>query len=80
MVNSYKLYTNGQHMKVYVLTIYMILVDCDDIILGYHLQLDVACEFIYAINESFVVHVGCNLVLVANWNFSSSVPSLNLIN
>jgi hypothetical protein len=66
MVNSYKLYTNGQLMKVYVLIVYMILVDCNDIMLGHHLQLDVACDFIYVINEISIVHVSCNLFLVAN--------------
>ncbi len=37
MVNSYKLYMNGQHMKVYMLTIYIIHVECDDIMLSHHL-------------------------------------------
>jgi hypothetical protein len=44
MVNSYKLYMNGQHMKVYMLTIYIIHVECDDIMLSHHLRLDVACN------------------------------------
>jgi hypothetical protein len=56
-------------MKVYVLTVYMIVVDCDDIMLGHHLQLDVACDFIYAINEIFVVHANCNFFLVTNYNY-----------
>jgi hypothetical protein len=68
MVNSCKPYMDGQQMKVYMLTIYMIFVDCDDIMLGHHLQLDVAWDFIYVINENFVVHVGCNLFLVANYS------------
>jgi hypothetical protein len=68
MVSSYKLYMNGQQMKVYMLTIYIIHVECDDIILNHHLQLNVACNFAYATNEFFVVHVGYNLFLVANYN------------
>jgi hypothetical protein len=33
MVNNYKFYTNGQWIKVYMLTIYIIHVECDDIML-----------------------------------------------
>jgi hypothetical protein len=54
MVNSYKLYTNDQRMKVYMLIIYIIHVECDDIMLSHHLRLNVACDF----------HL-CN-----EWNFS----------
>ncbi len=50
MINC-KVYTDGQ-MKVYMLTIYIIDVECDNITLSHHLQLDVAC----------------NLFLVANYN------------
>jgi hypothetical protein len=34
-----------------MLTIYIIHVECDDIMLSCHLQLDVACDFTYATNE-----------------------------
>ncbi len=68
MVSSCKLYTIGQHMKVYMLTIYIIRVESNDIMLNHHLQLDVACDFIYAINGILVVHVGCNLFLVVNYS------------
>ncbi len=68
MVSSCKLYMNGQRMKVYMLTIYIIHVECDDIMLNHNLQLDVACDFAYATNGILVVHVGCNLFLVANYN------------
>ncbi len=61
-------YTNGQWMRVYMLTIYIINVECDDIMLGHHLQLDVACHFTYTTNGILVVHVGCNLFLVTNYN------------
>ncbi len=66
MMSSYKLYTNGQWMKVYMLTIYIIHVECDDIMLSDHLELNVVCDFTYASNGILVVHVGCNLFLVAN--------------
>jgi hypothetical protein len=68
MVNNYKFYTNGQWMKVYMLTICIINVECDDIMLSHHLQLDVTCHFIYITKVPLVVHVGCNLFLVANYN------------
>jgi len=53
-------------MKVYMLSIYIIHMECDDIMLNHHLRLDVACDFTYAINENLVVHVGCNLFLITN--------------
>jgi hypothetical protein len=68
MVSSCKLYMNGQRMKVYMLTIYIIHVECDDIILNHHLQLNAACNFIYATNGILIVHFGCILFLVANYN------------
>jgi len=68
MVSSCKLYMNGQWMKVYMLTIYTIHVECDEIMLNHHLQLDVACDFTYATNGILVVHIGCNLFLVASYN------------
>jgi hypothetical protein len=43
-------------------------VECDDIMPSHDLWLDVACDFTYATNEILVVHVGCNLILVANYN------------
>jgi hypothetical protein len=68
MVSSCKLYTNGQWMKVHKLTVYIIHVECDDIMLKHHLHLNVACDFTYAINEILVVHVSCNLFLVVSYN------------
>jgi hypothetical protein len=68
MVSSCKLYMNGQWMKVYMLTIYIIHVECDDIMLSHHLRLNVAYNFIYATNEILVVYVDCNLCFVANYN------------
>jgi hypothetical protein len=49
-----------------MLTIYIIHVECDDITLSHHLQLDVACDFIYVTNGILIVQVSCNLILVAN--------------
>jgi hypothetical protein len=46
---------------VYMLIVYIIHVECDDIMLSHHLQLNVVCDFIYATNEILVVYVGCNL-------------------
>jgi hypothetical protein len=68
MVSSCKLYMNGQWMKVYMLIVYIIHVECDDIMLSHHLRLDVAYNFIYATNGILVVYVDYNLCLVANCN------------
>ncbi len=53
---------------VYMLTIYIIHVECGDIMLNHHLQLNVACDFIYATNGILILHLGCNLFFVANYN------------
>ncbi len=55
-------------MKVYMLAVHIIHVECDDIMLSHHLQLDVTCDLTYATNRILLVHVGCNLFLVANYN------------
>jgi hypothetical protein len=68
MVSSCKLYMNGQWVKMYMLTVYIIHVECDDIMLSHHLQLDVAYNFIYATNGILVVYVDCNLCLVTNYS------------
>jgi hypothetical protein len=49
---------NGQWMKMYMLTIYIIHAECHNIMLSHHLQLDVACKFTYATNGILVLHVG----------------------
>ncbi len=67
-MNSCKFYMNGQQIKVYMLIIYIIHVECDDIMLSHHLQLDVACHFTYATNGILFVHVGCNLFSIVNCN------------
>jgi hypothetical protein len=38
------------------------------VMLSHHLQLDVACNFTFATNEILVVHVSCNLFLIANYS------------
>jgi hypothetical protein len=55
-------------MKVYMLIVYIIHVECDDIMLSCHLRLDVASHFTYATNGILVIHVGCNLFSIANWS------------
>jgi len=42
-------------MKVYMLIVYIIHVECDDIMLNHHLWLHVACNFTYATNEILIV-------------------------
>jgi hypothetical protein len=61
MVISCKFYMVGQWIKVYMLTKYMIYVECDDIILSHHLQPNVECNFIDTTNGIWVVHVSCKL-------------------
>jgi len=55
-------------MKMYMLTIYIICVEHDDMMLNHHLWLDVAYNFTYAINGILVVYVDCNLCLIANYS------------
>jgi hypothetical protein len=55
-------------MKVYMSTIYIIHVKCDDIMLNHHLRLDVTYDFVYGTNGILIVHVGYNLFLIANYN------------
>jgi hypothetical protein len=68
MVSTCKLYMNGQWMKVYMLNVYIIHVDYDDIMSSHHLRLNVAYNFIYATNGILVVYVDCNLCLVTNYS------------
>jgi hypothetical protein len=49
-----------------MLSIYIIHMECDDIMLNHHLRLYVVCDFTYAINEILVVHVGYKLFLITN--------------
>ncbi len=74
MVTSCKLYIDGQWLRVYMLTIYIIHVECDDIMLSHHLRLDVACNFTYATNGILVVHVVVTYfqlqITIPNWDFS----------
>jgi hypothetical protein len=55
-------------MKVYMSIIYMIHVECDDIMQNHHLWLGVACDFTFATNEILIIHVSCNLILIANYS------------
>ncbi len=61
MVSSCKFYMNGQRMKMYIRSVYIIYAECENIMLSHHLQLDVACDFTYATNGVLVIHVGCKL-------------------
>jgi len=61
MVSSCKFYTNGQWMKMYMMIIYIIHAECDNIMLSHHLQLDGARDFTYATYGILVVHLSCNL-------------------
>jgi len=68
MVITCKLYIDGQQMMLYMLTIYIIHVECDDIMFNRHLWWDAACNFIYATSGILAICVGCNLFFVTNYN------------
>jgi hypothetical protein len=55
-------------MMLYMLTIYIIHVECDDIMFNRHLWWDAACNFIYATSGILAICVGCNLFFVTNYN------------
>jgi len=63
---SYKCYTNGQRMNMYMLTIYIIHGSFGDVMLAHDLQLDIGCNFIYATKAILVINVGCNYFIVTN--------------
>jgi hypothetical protein len=58
-----KLYTNCQQMKVYMLIVYIIHMECYDIMLSRDLWLDVACNFTYATHG-----INYNLFLIKNYS------------
>jgi len=53
------LYEWSMDEGLYMLIVYIIHLECDDVMPGHHLRLNVICDFIYATN--LIVHVGCNL-------------------
>jgi hypothetical protein len=55
-------------MKLYMLTIYMIHVDCIDIMANHHLRLNIRYDFIYEINKFLVTFVDCNFFIFANYS------------
>jgi hypothetical protein len=56
-------------MKMYMLIVYVIHLERDDIMLSHHLELDVMCDFTCATNGILVVHVGCKLIFSCKLNF-----------
>lgn len=44
----------GQKMRVYAFTIYIINVECGNIMFNHHLQLVVGCDFTYATNKFLI--------------------------
>jgi hypothetical protein len=63
---SYKCYTNGQSMNMYMLSIYIIHGPFGDIMLTHDLQLDIGCNFTCATKAILVINVGCNYFIVTN--------------
>jgi hypothetical protein len=59
---TYKCYTYGQRMNMYTLIVY-IHGPFDDVMLSYDLQLNVGCDFTYAIKA--IVNVDCNCLIKA---------------
>jgi len=63
-----KLHMNGYSMRSYILTIYIIHVECVDIMMNHHLQLDVKYNFTYATNGFLITCVDCNLFMITNYS------------
>jgi hypothetical protein len=51
---------------MYMLTIYIIHGPFDNIMLSHDLQLNVGCNFTYAIKAILIVNIGCNCFIVTN--------------
>jgi hypothetical protein len=68
LVANMGLVTINQHIKLYMLTIYIIHVKCANIMVNHHLQLNVECNFTYVINGFLVASVDCNLFVVTNYS------------
>jgi hypothetical protein len=62
---SCKCYTDGYKMNMYTLTIYIIHGPFGDVMLSHDLQLDVGCDFTYAIKAILVVNVAYNCFIIA---------------
>jgi hypothetical protein len=56
-------------MNMYMLTIYIIHGPFDNIMLSHDLQLNVGCNFTYAIKAILIVNIGCNCFIVTNWSY-----------
>jgi len=56
-------------MNMYMLTIYIIHGPFDNIMLSHDLQLNVGCNFTYAIKAILIVNIGCNCFIVINWSY-----------
>ncbi len=65
---SCKLHMNGEWMKSYMLTIYIIHMECVDIMANHQLQLNIECNFIYANNGFLIACVDYNFFIFANYN------------
>ncbi len=59
---------NGQWMKSYMLNVYIIHVECADIVMNHHLWLNVGCNFTYVINGIQLHVLICNFFIVVNYN------------
>jgi hypothetical protein len=65
---SYKCYTDGQKMNMYMMTIYIIHGSFGDVMLNHDLWLNVGSDFIYVIKTILVVNIDYNYFIVTNWN------------
>jgi hypothetical protein len=63
---SYKCYTDGQKMNMYMLTMYIIHGPFGYVMLNHDLWLNVGCDFIYVIKAILVVNIDCNCFIVTN--------------
>jgi hypothetical protein len=63
---SYKSYTNGQRMNMYMLIVHIIHGPFGDIMLTHDLQLNIGYNFIYVTKAILVINVACKYFILTN--------------
>ncbi len=58
---SYKLHTNIQWIKLYMMTIYIIHMEYANIMESHHLLLNIECDFTYATTGVLITYANYNL-------------------
>lgn len=74
-----KLHLSGQWIRLYMLTIYIIHVECVDITMNHHLQLNVACNFMYSTNGFLIKCIDYKKIIIINYNYKLTFSLLVLV-